>query len=505
MSVDVSLDGSWIVFDLLASVYRMPVTGDGRESHSGQRHRSELPPTRLSRWPIDRFYLRSRRTEQPVGDGRGRPKPTSDFTRSGRMPCRTGLGCGWGLDLRTAAGVMPPWQWRLCGHLEVRVGWHAAGGGGWEGRAGRGLALGIPRRQVALLPLRGMSAVSRGAQRPVARVHADQASRPAHQGARGRDAGGVVHVSVEPRVERRRDRAVHLARRKMVGVRTPIADGTVSFKGHRYGPRTALWLRDLQTGSERVLMDPIESDLTHGLPYAMHLLPTPGWVRDSQSIVLSQGGRIRRVRISDGQVSTIPFSALVHRTISEMAHTPQRIGDDPQQVRFPRWSALSPRGDRVAFEAVGKIWLIERKSGTTKRLTDGTSDVLELSPAWSPDGNWIAFSTWDDEARGHLWKAPAAGGAPVCLTESAGEYVHPVWSPDGRELVVSSGSGATLRGETWASNPWYALVRVGANGGDVTPLGAHATNRSVRLCGCRSSQTASSISIRCPQRERCRS
>ncbi len=43
-----------------------------------------------------------------------------------------------------------------------------------------------------------------------------------------------------------------------------ISDGTISHKGLRFGPRTALWLRDLDTGAERVVMDPIEVDMAEG-------------------------------------------------------------------------------------------------------------------------------------------------------------------------------------------------------------------------------------------------
>ena len=32
----------------------------------------------------------------------------------------------------------------------------------------------------------------------------------------------------------------------------------------------------------------------------------------------------------------------------------------------------------------------------------------------------LAFVTWDDTGRGHVWKVPASGGAPVRLTKDAG-------------------------------------------------------------------------------------
>jgi Tol biopolymer transport system component len=38
-----------------------------------------------------------------------------------------------------------------------------------------------------------------------------------------------------------------------------IPNGTISYKGHKFGTRTALWLRDLQNGAEHAAMDPIET------------------------------------------------------------------------------------------------------------------------------------------------------------------------------------------------------------------------------------------------------
>src|SRR4030095_15414815 len=155
-------------------------------------------------------------------------------------------------------------------------------------------------------------------------------------------AGGIVEV---PHRE-----AVHVSPRGgglAFARRSP--DGTLSFRGHRYGPRNALWLRSLRTGEERVVMDPIETDLAHGLPYSMHLLPTYAGTPDSSAIVISQGGRIRRVRIADGKVETIPFEARVHRVISESTYVSRRLPTGPVASRFVRWPATAPDGSTILF------------------------------------------------------------------------------------------------------------------------------------------------------------
>jgi len=143
-----------------------------------------------------------------------------------------------------------------------------------------------------------------------------------------------------------------------------------------------------------------------------------------------------------------------------------RLSDGPVDARFVRWSSSSPDGKTLAFQSLGRIWLMDGSHGVPRRLTPESFAPFEFQPAWSPDGQSIAFTTWQDEQRGALWVTGVRQSSPRRLTREAGEYGNPAWSPDGRELVVARGAGATARGQTMLRNPYFDLVRIPVEGGE---------------------------------------
>ncbi len=268
-----------------------------------------------------------------------------------------------------------------------------------------------------------------------------------------------------------------------------VPGGTLEYKGQQFGPRSALWIRDLRLGTERLLMDPVEMDLSEEGWTVNGSYPMYRWAADGQSIVLHQGGKIRRVDVATGVVSTIPFIARVQRTISEQAVATRRLSDAPIDVRYIRWASASPDGQRLAFQALGRIWVQSLPRGTPRRITPAGFDHFEFQPAWSPDGQSLAFTTVDSLNRGALWRVAVAGaeatGVPQRLTREAGEYMNPSWTPDGREIVVARGGGASARGATVLRTGWFDVVRVDASGsnaagGDNEIDIAQTTRRGIR-------------------------
>jgi Tol biopolymer transport system component len=107
--------------------------------------------------------------------------------------------------------------------------------------------------------------------------------------------------------------------------------------------------------------------------------------------------------------------------------------------------AFSPDGRWVAFERAvdfdagkGGLWLIRADGSGLRRLTDDTLGAGY--PRWSPDGKRILFTEHLEAttfAAGPLWLVDTAGGKPTPLTDpqDPGWSFEGDWSPDGQQIV----------------------------------------------------------------------
>jgi tricorn protease len=98
--------------------------------------------------------------------------------------------------------------------------------------------------------------------------------------------------------------------------------------------------------------------------------------------------------------------------------------------------SVSPSGLRVAVEAHGEILTVPAKHGPIRDITN-TPGVMERSPAWSPDGQSIAYFS-DETGLYALHVASQTGGGAVRkfpLEQDPAYYFSPKWSPDSKRIA----------------------------------------------------------------------
>jgi len=178
--------------------------------------------------------------------------------------------------------------------------------------------------------------------------------------------------------------------------------------------RYNIWAYDLDNEQVRQITQFSEYDIT---------FPALG----PSEIVFQAGGRLYLLDLGSEQYDEISVEV-----VTDLATLKPYTEDVSGMIRNA-W--ISPTGKRAVFQARGEIFTVPAEHGPVRNLT-ASSGSAERYPAWSPDGEHLAY--WSDRSGEYqLTVRPADGsGEERTLTEYGPGYRYqPYWSPDSKKLA----------------------------------------------------------------------
>lgn len=261
-------------------------------------------------------------------------------------------------------------------------------------------------------------------------------------------------------------------------------DGRYLAYGSRFEAQTGIRLRDFESGDERWIAYPVQRDEQESVA-SLDALPGFSFTPDSRALIASYGGKIWRVPVDGSAQTAIPFRVQTQVDMGPRLAFNYRISDSAEFiVRQIRDAVPSPDGRQLAFVAMDKLYLMDFPGGTPRKVSEMEGTLAQ--PAWSRDGQWIAFVSWTKQG-GQVWKVRSSGGQPTQVTQSRAMYSQPVWSLDGTRIVVTR-SPAQPALEEGGFIGAAELAWVPASGGAATLIaptsgrgGAHFAGDSSRI------------------------
>lgn len=212
-------------------------------------------------------------------------------------------------------------------------------------------------------------------------------------------------------------------------------NGTTMAFIKRVREKSVLYLHDLSTGREWPVYDQLSKDQQEA--WAI-FGPFTGFnfTPDDQSIIIWSQGKIKKINLSTSEVVDIPFRARANHKIVNALKFKNKAFVEKFTAKAIRNAVTSPDGKTLVFNAAGYLWKKSLPDGKPKRLTDGRD--LEYEPSFSKDGKHLVYVTWNDDESGSLQRISmtSSKAKPIKLSQEKGIYREPSFSPVDNDMIV---------------------------------------------------------------------
>ena len=237
----------------------------------------------------------------------------------------------------------------------------------------------------------------------------------------------------------------------------PLSRAFTAWKRYRGGQATPIWIASLANSQvEKIPRDTSNDYCPMWVGDKVYFLsdrtePVSLFSYDVKTKKVSQavqntGMDFKSASAGPGAIILEQFGSLQLFDTARQELTPLKIsiaGDigemRPKYVNVARRltnAHISPTGVRALFETRGEILTVPADKGDTRNLT-ATPGVMERDPAWSPDGQWIAyFSDQSGEYELHVRDSMGRNEArKIRLEQKPTFYFMPRWSPDSKKIA----------------------------------------------------------------------